>query len=375
MSSFDTPPRVRVSFIGEEAGFDFLIQGGVPFVKLIDADENVSALREVENRTWKIDELHQTLTNLKPQVSLVGKFFEPQQHGSIWNVPVLSTRNYDWVMGYGTTYEERKTPNYIVLPQMKNTAQAVLQILECLEELVPALFPDKRRTDWLGSEEFLVPEETAINKAIEEKVAEAKRFIEAKRKEAKILGETNAFVRALLAAKEDPRLPPQQRLSGVVKAALEYLDFKVEDIDEKIKSAIKKEDFWVRDGKFLAITEVSGTVNKNPKVKEFNDILGRMATLYKRQSDLVLPLGVDVGGLLVLNYDIETHPSRRPRVYTGEDVHIVETAAEQNIGILSTVELHRIVMGVKKGILTKNAAREFLKKPGRIEYVASAKTE
>ncbi len=375
MSSFDTPPRVRVSFIGEEAGFDFLIQGGVPFVKLIDADENVSALREVENRTWRIDELHQTLTNLKAQVSLVGQFFEPEQHGSIWNVPVLSTRNYDWVMGYGTTYEEKKIPNYIILPQMKNTAQAVVQILECLEELVPALFPDKRRTDWLEGEEFLLPEETAINKAIEEKVAEAKSFIEAKRKEAKTLGETNALVRALLVAKEDPKLLPQQRLSGVVKAALEYLDFKVEDIDEKIKSAIRKEDFWVSDGKFLAITEVTGTVNKNPKVKEFHDILGRMMTLYKRQSDLVLPLGMEIAGLLVLNYDIENHPSRRPRVYTGADAHIADTAVEQNIGILSTVELHKIVMAVKKGVLTKGAARELLKKTGRIEYDAPAETD
>jgi hypothetical protein len=100
-----------------------------------------------------------------------------------------------------------------------------------------------------------------------------------------------------------------------------------------------------------------------------------MATLYKRQSDLVLPSGVDIGGLLVLNYDIETHPSRRPRVYIGEDAHIVETAAEQNIGILSTVELHKIVMAVKKAVLTKGAARELLKKPGRIEYIASAGTE
>ena len=374
MASFDTPPRVRVSFIGAETGFDSLLQGGVPFVGLIDADANVSSLREAQPNVWRISKLHETLVSLKPQVSSVGKFYRAEDRGGFWNVPVLSSRNYERVMGYATTYG-RAIPNFIILPQMKNTAQAVIEILQCLEDVAPTLFPDKRRTDWLQGDEFLLPEEVAINKAIEEKVRDARTFIEAKQKEAKLLGEASAFVRALLVAKEESKLPPHQRLSGVVKAAFEYLGFEVEDIDEKIKTAIKKEDFWVRDESFLAITEVSGTGNKNPRVKEFNDILGRMATLYKRQTELVLPSGVDIAGLLVLNYDIETHPSRRPRVYVGVDAHIAETAAEQNIGILSTVELHKIVMAVKNGILLKDAARELLKKPGRIEYVQAARTE
>jgi hypothetical protein len=258
---------------------------------------------------------------------------------------------------------------------MRDSAQAAIQILQCLEDLVPELFPDLRRTDWLKGDEFLLPEEKAVNKAIEERVAETRSFIEAKRDEMKALAEKNAFVRALLTAKEDPGLPLAQRLSGVVKAALEYLDFEVADIDQKIKSAIRKEDYWVTDGNFLAITEVSGTANKNPKVKEFHDILGRMATLFRRQNELELPTDKHIGGLLVLNYDIENHPSKRPRVYTGVDAHIAETAEEQNIGILSTVELHKIVVAVKKGILTKDAARELLKKPGRIEYDASGATE
>lgn len=375
MSSFNSPPQVRVSFIGEWSGFRVLIHGGVPFVKLIAADENVAALREVEDRVWKIPELHQTLSNLKAQVSSVGKFFDPEPAPRpFWNVPVLATRNHQWVMGYGVTHADRKTPNYIVLPQMRDPAQAAIQILQCLEDLVPELFPDIRRTNWLKGDEFLLPEEIALSNAIEEKVAETDGFVEARRNEMKALAEKNAFVRELLTAKEDPDLPPEKRLSGVVKAAFEYLDFKVEDIDQKIKSAIRKEDFWVTEGDFLAITEVSGTGNKNPKVKEFHDILGRMATLFKRQNELVLPTGMDIAGLLVLNYDVDNHPSRRPRVYIGVDAHIAETAEEQNIGILSTVEFHKIVVAVKKGLLTKAAARGLLKKPGRIEYAPPGDT-
>lgn len=72
-------------------------------------------------------------------------------------------------------------------------------------------------TDWLKDDEFLLPEEIAVNKSIEEKVAETQSFIEAKRDEMKSLGEKNAFVRALLTATEDPALPSEQRLSAVVK--------------------------------------------------------------------------------------------------------------------------------------------------------------
>lgn len=368
MSSFNTPPHVRVSFIGKYPGINFLLHGGVPFVKLAFAEQNISVLREIKQHTWKIDDLHETLLNLKADVSSVGEFFWAEDSDGIWNVPVLVTRDGHWVMGYGTTYSERGVPKYVVLPKMKRTAHAVIEILRCLEDLVPTLFPDKRRTDWLESEEFLLPEEISINSAIAAKVDEAERFIEAKQAEKKVVAEQNSFVRSLLVAKEDPALPPDRRLSGVVRSALEFLEFEVEDIDQRIKSAIKKEDFWVSDGKFLAITEVTGTVNKNPKVKEFNDILGRMMTLYRRQSELVLPAGKDIGGLLVLNYDLENHPSNRPRPYTGTEAHITDTAVEQNIGILSSVELHKIIMAVKKGELDKAAARELLKKPGRIEY-------
>jgi len=210
----------------------------------------------------------------------------------------------------------------------------------------------------------LLREESAVNKAIKEKVAEARAFIQAQQKERTLLAEKSVFVRTLLVAEEDPKFPLEQRLSGVVKSAFEFLDFKVEDIDQKIKNAVKKEDFWVTDGNFLAITEVTGTENKNSKVKEFNDILGRMMALYRRQGDLVVPKCADIVGLLVLNYDIGTHPSKRPRAYTGLDAHIVETAVEQNIGILSTVELDKIVMAVRRGIFEQGCGARIAKKAG-----------
>jgi len=227
--------------------------------------------------------------------------------------------------------------------------------------------------DWLTSSEFLLPEEKQIMESIKAKIAEATEFITAREQDQESPAKSNAFIRQLLVATENPKLELDQRLSGVVKRALEFLEFDVVDIDQKIKSAIKKEDFWVRDGGFLAITEVTGTANKNPKVKEYNDILGRMTTIYRRKGELEIPAGTNVSGLLVLNYDIDNHPAKRPKAYTGEDAHIAESAVEQGIGILSTVELHKIVVAVKEDVITKSQARDILKKSGRIECDTSFK--
>jgi hypothetical protein len=73
-----------------------------------------------------------------------------------------------------------------------------------------------------------------------------------------------------------------------------------------------------------------------------------------------------------LNYDLDTHPYKRPRVYTGDAEEIVRAAEEQNIGLLSTVELYKVLIAVKEGKLSTGAARDLLKQAGRIEYEPSA---
>ena len=72
------------------------------------------------------------------------------------------------------------------------------------------------------------------------------------------------------------------------------------------------------------------------------------ATLYKSQTDLILPKAVTVSGLLVLRYYTAHHPAKRPKVYTGELEHIVQSTEEHGIGLLSTVEWHKIVIAVKE---------------------------
>jgi len=373
VQGFKFPPHVRISFLGGSTEVGSLLLGGLPFIQVSEADPNVSSVLECPpDGAFRIDALHRTLTKLQSQIGAVERYCSGPRGPNFWPMThhvVLMTRNGRELLSYGTSYETDTVPRYVVLPQLKDNAEGALQILLCIESVWPQLFPDRVRREWLTTPEFLLPEEKAINLEIEARVADTRSFVEAKEQQREKLKLENSFVRSLLVAKEDQSLAPRERLSGVVKEALEFLEFKVEDIDQKVKSAIRKEDFWVTDEEFLAITEVTGTSNKNPKIKEYNDILGRMTTIFKRQGELAPPQGATVRGLLVLNYDIENHPAKRPRVYTGEEEHIVESALDQGIGLLSTVELHKIVVAVKEGRLSKGEARALLKKSGRIEFV------
>jgi hypothetical protein len=368
LQTLKTPPYVRISFIGVPSGAN-LIQGGTSFVKLIKAEQNVSSLVTPKGSIYTIEKLHALLTRYNSEVKSVGQFFAfPKDIYPLIHIPVLLSRSGENVAGYGITYQGEDILRYIILPQFKDIPKSVVEILECIEDITPKLFPDKVKRNWLETDEYLLPEERRIQKEIQDKISEATKFIDEKKRKKEEIAKKNAFVRGLLTATEDNKDDPEMRLSVVVKKALEYLEFKVEDIDQKTKSIIKKEDFWVIDGDYFAITEVSGTVNKNPKVKEFNDILARVATIYKRKGDLVLPQGVTVCGLLILNYDIDNHPSKRPKLYKGEDEHIAETAVEQCIGLLSTVEFHKIIAAVMEGRISKKDARKIVRIFGRIEF-------
>jgi hypothetical protein len=367
LAQLDGPPSVRVAFVGNTKAED-IIPGGIPGVTLEDADRNVSTFVEFQRDTFTIDALHKLIVGFKNQITSVGQFYSAAYSHPLHHLRVLGSRDYKAIAGYGTRYQ-RELPHYIILPQVKDFPRAIIETLHCLETLSPSLFPDRIRQDWINSDEFLLPNERRIKEEIAGIVSAAQVAVQAKETELAAASAANSFIRDLLTSLEDKNNEPGKQLSAVVKKALEFLEFEVDDIDAKTKSKIKKEDFWVREGNFLAITEVTGTVNKNPKIKEYNDILGRMNTIYKRKTDLCLPAGAETCGLLILAYDVKTHPSRRPKAYTGEDQHIIDAAAEQEIGVLSTVELHKIVVAVTEGRLSKIAARALIKEPGRIEFL------
>src|SRR5712692_5914245 len=316
-------------------------------------------------------ELHEVIGGLKSSVVVpiaCYVHFGSTNTWPLYHFPVIVNRNGDQIAAYGVNVSPSPEPLYVLLPQLRDNAAGLIEILHTIARVYPEILPDVKTRDWFSGPEFSFAEEADIDVEIDRKLVETRAFVDAKRAEQADVRQRFGFIKEILVATEDPDIESDRRLATNVKRVLEFLGFEVDDIDVKIKGAIRKEDFWVKDGPFLAITEVTGTRNKNPKSKEYNDLLGRLNTIFKR-SDLVPAVDkARISGLLVVNYDIENRPFQRPRLYSGELEHIVEAAKESSIGLLSTVELHKIAMAVKQGGLTKESARSILRQFGRIEY-------
>jgi hypothetical protein len=359
----------RIAFIGVSSGVEKLYLGGVPSIQILEAHEGVSVLEIVKSkRTFSIPELEDTIIKLRKRIVLpVGQYLcADSKSYPVYHFPVVLNRVGDEIASYGAIYSKRSIPIYIVLPQLENNASGLVEVLNVVTKLRPELFPDIKTHRWYESEEFAFREEKAIDEEISERISDTKEFVEAKQREKNAIAERYSFIREILIAREDLSVEADRRLSTNVRKLLEFLGFEVEDVDAKIRGAIKKEDFWVRDGDFLAITEVTGTNSKNPKITEYNGILGRLTTIFKRQD--MIPNAADITGLLVVNHDIDTHPTKRPLLYSGDLEEIAEGAKEQGIGLLSTVELYKIAVAAKDGKISAEQARKLIRQPGRIEF-------
>jgi hypothetical protein len=368
LAAFGKAPNIRVGFTGGSPEYDPVLLGA-PLISFEPADVGVSSFNVLApNSPSCIPSLHEAVGRLAgtPR-QVVGQYIRGgAATGRYIHIPVVASRNGDVVAAYGVYFPEpmqRARPVYVILPQLGDNARALLELLELFVELTPELFPDIQKRVWYQSGEFAFREEREIARGIEGRRAELSRFVESKESERKAVRDKFDFIKRILIAAET-EADPALRLSTSVRRVLEFLGFKVEDIDAQLRSAIKKEDFWIRDGEFIAITEVSGTKNKNPKTKEYNDLLGRMTTVYKRK-DLV-PESEGVTGLLILNYDLETHPFRRPRLFSGGEEEYASAAGEHSIGLLSTVELYKIAVAAKDGEIPKEKARSLIKQFGRI---------
>lgn len=260
-------PYIRIVFAGGAPAIVATL-AGVPGVEFYSANENVSRFIVAEQPVFGIPEVHEAIAALRSRIlTPIGHYVRRSKEDQ-WpfqHFPVVVNRKGDQIAAYAVNASaERSLLLYIVVPQLDNNASGLVKILDAIRKWNPAVLPEFGEQAWYDSEEFVLPEERAIQKQITAKLAEAKEFVEARRQEQTRARNRLGFIKRILVATEDPQLLPEDHLSTNIKRTLEFLGFSVEDIDAKIKGAIRKEDFWVTDGDFLAITEVTGTTNKNP---------------------------------------------------------------------------------------------------------------
>lgn len=364
LTNLHAPPRIRVAFTGKVPQHTRELIG-TDQIKTTSAHSNISTVLAVGGGGQAIKKLDQLIAQnvgglALPVAQQLTATDEARTHPFNFN-PVLVNRNGDVLGCYSSSYN-RVVPHYLILPQFKNNVEIAIKLLLHFAEAAPNMFPTLSAEGWENSSEFWNQDEKRIQDEIAKKELEHQAFLKEKEEQFLSAAGSMSFIKGVITALETSTMPTEDRLSTQVRLTLEYLGFIVTDIDAQISSVIRKEDFWVQDGDFFAITEVNGTQKKNPKRTEFNDLVGRMMTIFKRH-DLV-PDSSKLSGLLILNYDAKTHPDRRPTLYSGEDADIGSAAKGAQIGILSTVELYKLAREVMFERMTKDEARFRIKEFG-----------
>ena len=245
LTRLDTPPLIRIAFSGNAAGRQpFLL--GAPFLEAVKAPPNVSVLVESgPGGPDRIPELHDAIASLQRTFERpIEEFLEVKVlRGSVApyrHFPVVQTRNGDDVAAYAIRRSQLE-PFYIVLPQCKDNGAALVELLKVLAKLVPEWLPDVQSRRWYDSTEFAFTEEKRIDAEIEARRAALDQFVEKNVEEKQEIRKQYGFIKRILVATEDAA-ELEARLSANVMKVLRFLGFKVEDIDAKIRGAIKRED-------------------------------------------------------------------------------------------------------------------------------------
>ncbi len=254
--------------------------------------------------------------------------------------------------------------------------KVVDEILGVLPSFRPDLFPQLSSDIWLEKKDFLPIEVKSLDSEIKQKKRGFIIWLREANKKRKRIKEKFKFLTQILIA-DDEHFKGKNKLSySVEKVLKDILGFETRNIDKellKAKKAVMKEDYWVYDDDYFAICEITGTQKKNPKVKEYNEILSKIKSVLTRKG---IPIKFREGGakgLLIINHDRLSYPFSRPKLYTGDLEEYVKAAKESGISIVSTVELYKIAMAVKEKGLNQKQARDILKQGGRIVFKPNKK--
>lgn len=253
---------------------------------------------------------------------------------------------------------------YLLLPSFRRNFDVVKYLLsDVLPEAAPHLFPSRENFDWLDEDYFDAPEIASIK----ENITTLER--ETEEKLANYRSEIDEIERALkpfqlLLMADDEHFQGDDRLSKCVEHVLGYLGFDVTNVDEEnpYGDERKREDLWVQDpdDKYFAICECRGTT-RGPRDGDYMDVV---KWVRHAQSHLAR---TDLRGLLILNFQRE-HDARKRASLFESSPHIIRQAEDGKDGLLSTVELWKIAMAVRRGDLSRAEARDLVKQPGLILY-------
>jgi hypothetical protein len=271
----------------------------------------------------------------------------------------LATNKYGGVVAAVLGVGDPLRISTLILPQMPRLSEFVVELVENLvADFVPALFPDMDRLSWVHRPEYEVPcvaeliakRETLVkeNRAAEDK---AKQEIAAAKEESK-------HWYALLHGTGAP-------LVAAVIDTLGRLGFKgVVDVDAEAKKSSKtpelREDIQIKDRKPTLVVDVKG-VNGTPSD-------GESMQAYKHAGYRMREWKTtEVQPLTIINHQRHIPPRERDQqAYRDE---IIGNAIQDNLGLMTTWDLFRILRNREKLGWPNDAVQPIFYRIGRIEPI------
>lgn len=253
-------------------------------------------------------------------------------------------------------YSDVDQPTCMLLPQFKNNIEVIEGLIN-EKAKISNLFHALRVNSWQEADNLLP---TSVKAYEQQKGALAMKF--------------DASLRALNAAQEAER-QKYSHLTGLVAnqgdelvadvewALRDVLRLGVTNSDALMRSRVRKEDLVITLGMKTLLAEVKGTESQNPSPAYVSQLLTHAAL--NKKPDKVID-----GCMLIVNYNLQQDPSKRPLAYSGELEGLLA-----DITFLDTRVLHALILLVIEGDLTAEEAIGALDKLGRVQIPVKAKRD
>lgn len=246
-----------------------------------------------------------------------------------------------------------------VFPQIKDKSNFLLEFLrDILPKVIPPLFPYSLNRDWINRAEYQPVTVQNLKNQIEEIELEAKRKIEKINEEIKKEKQQIEFQNKLLTDDGDS-------LVTAVEKTLKVLGFQnVINVDEQYQAEGKvgnDEDLQIRDEPVNILVEIKG-VSGIPKDSDVLQVLKHVPIRMKEWQDF------DVKALSIINHQKAIPPLERNNSKVFRDL-ILKSAIEQNLGLLTTFDLYRLVRSYLKNNWTPENIKDLFTQSGHITIV------
>jgi hypothetical protein len=353
----------------DSLNFNSLRQCGIEDIEIVELDERDTQY-EVVASTSALDG-HQFSCSLLKRIA--GDIKLPIPRGLDWRksntttTPIFSLANnasgkvtscisYNkesvWNGQIGR-YEDFYHLKYVVLPPLtKGHIRVATDFLSQLPNWRPDLFPSDSNYSWLSSERYSSKESLAVEAKINGEIIKFENRIQELQEEQSERNLEDQYLRQLLIADDGDEFEMGQKFTDASRTALEYLGFNVQNTEKDTKTGKRREDLVCKIDDFTTLVECKGTVSQNPPESYASQLLNHMlASKCDR-------------GILLINHDRKRDAFARVPIY--EDAQHIWKETE-NILVVASVELFKLIRKVQNGELSKDDARKLLMQTGRLQ--------